>query len=151
MERVHTFSKCGVILYILFKTEDLGINLCKGLSESPKHINSQCNTLSMRYLWVIAKYTTNHAFPFKDSDKSTQNHNVKKIETLNLCIVSTIGVYSLLLKRKRRVLIKKHSKPSNSWQPFSVLQMLEAIPDGTMEQNRILFSFLLQFIPRLTG
>ena len=98
-----------------------------------------------------AKYTTNDAFPFKDSDKSIQNHNVKKIVTLNLSLVSTIGVYSLLLKRKRRVLIKKHSKPSNSWQPFSVLQMLEATPGGTMEQNRILFSFLLQFIPRLTG
>ena len=38
--------------YILFKTEEMGINLCKGLLDSPKHINSQWKTLSMRQVPV---------------------------------------------------------------------------------------------------
>ena len=29
------------ISYVLFKIEDLGINGCKGILDSPKHINSQ--------------------------------------------------------------------------------------------------------------
>ena len=47
----------GAILYILFKIEDLGINLCKGLLDSPKHIDSQWKTLSMRQVPVCARGT----------------------------------------------------------------------------------------------
>ena len=40
----------------LFKIEDLGIHFCKGLLDSPKHINSQWKTLSMRQV-PVAYYT----------------------------------------------------------------------------------------------
>ena len=43
----------GAILCILFKIEDLGINLCKGQLHSPKHINSQWKALSMRQVPVF--------------------------------------------------------------------------------------------------
>ena len=39
--------------FILFKIEDLGINLCKGLLDSQKHINSQWTMLSVRQVPVI--------------------------------------------------------------------------------------------------
>ena len=43
----------GAILYILFKIEELGINLYKGLLDSSKHINSQRKTLCMCLASVI--------------------------------------------------------------------------------------------------
>ena len=46
----------GANLYILFKIEDFGINLYKGLLDSPKHINSQWKALSMCQVRVIRSF-----------------------------------------------------------------------------------------------
>ena len=53
-------SECpdGAVLYILFKIEDLGISLCKGLLDSPKHINSQWKTLPMGQVPVVKIYNS---------------------------------------------------------------------------------------------